>query len=97
LPPTIPGVNGQRVFGKEGNSVSHPADPLFRCLQKLMGDHAPGKSDVLTAADGLDRDEIERVRSTIDQMYSGGQFKRGNPWVSAQKQLDTARAMRSMS
>jgi hypothetical protein len=97
LPPTIPGVNGQRVFGRDDNPVSHPADPLFRTLQKLMGDNVPPKSEVMTYCDGLDRNEIERVRSMIDNMYHGGQFKRGNAWTSTKKQLDTSRAMRSMS
>ena len=97
LPPTIPGVNGQRVFGKEGSAATHPADGLFRTMQKLMGDRAPSKSEVTTYADGLDPDKIEQVRSQIDKMFRNGQNPRGNPWLSAQKQLNTARAMRTLS
>jgi uncharacterized protein len=97
LPPTIPGVNGQRVFGKEGNVASHPADPLFRTLQKLMGDKGPSLSEVKNHAEGLDRNEIGDVASQVSKMFQGGLYPRGNPWNTAKKQLDTARAMRSMS
>lgn len=97
LPPTIPGVNGQRVFGKESKSVSHPADPIFRLMQRLMGDNGPGKSEVMTACDGLDRDDIEQIRSRVNQMFQGNSNSRGNAWRTTQKLLLKARELRSMS
>ena len=97
LPPTIPGIFGQRIFGQENAAHTHPADGLFRTLQRLMGDNCPGKSEVLTEADGLDKDEIERVRQKIDQMFRNSLNGRSDPWRVAKKALADARALRSMS
>ncbi len=99
LPPTIPGVNGQRVFGNEKLSQpnAHPSDPIFRLLQSLLGDNAPRKNEVMIACDGLDGDDIEQVRSNVNRMFREGSSPRGNAWRATQKQLLKARELKSMS
>jgi hypothetical protein len=99
LPPTIPGINGQRVFGKEGavNANSHPADPIFRLLQRYMGDRVPPKAEVINECDGLDRDDIEDVRTSCELVFRGGSNPRTNHWQVTRKQLTTRRSMKAMS
>lgn len=99
LPPTIPGVNGQRVFGKKNASQpnTHPSDPIFRLLQSLLADNAPRKNEVMIACDGLDSDDIEQVRTNVNRMFREGNSPRGNVWRTTQKQLLKARELKSMS
>jgi hypothetical protein len=99
LPPTIPGINGQRVFGKEGvvNANATPADPIFRMLQRYMGDRVPPKAEVINECDGLDWDDIEEVRSGCEGVFRGGNNPRTNHWQVTRKQLNTRRSMKVMS
>lgn len=97
MPPTLPGIWGQRIFGAE-KRVSHPGDPLFRALQKLMGSKCPSKADVMRYCDGLYPEAIDETVRKLNQLYSGDAVRRGsNPWKFAQAQLDNARALWSRS
>ena len=99
LPPTIPGINGQRVFGKEGVTQGHAttADPIFRMLQRYMGDRVPPKADVINECDGLDWNDIEEVRSGCEGVFRGGTNPRTNHWQVTRKQLATRRSIKAMS
>jgi hypothetical protein len=100
LPPTIPGINGQRVFGKEGgvvNAHATPADPIFRMLKRYMGDRVPPKADVINECDGLDWEDIELVRAGCEGVFRGGNNPRTNHWQVTRKQLNTRRSMKAMS
>ena len=98
LPPTIAGAYGQRIYGREENRVTHPADGLCRTLRKIMGeDKCPPVSEIKTYADGLDRDKLDEIASLINRMYQGGQYAVGRAWETTKKQINTARAMRTMS
>jgi hypothetical protein len=97
MPPTLPGIWGQRIFGAE-KRVSHPADALFRALQRLMQTTCPPKAEVMTYTEGLDPEAIDNVVKNLNQLYANGAGKRGsNPWRFAQNQLDNARALWSRS
>ena len=97
LPPTIPGAFGQRIFGREDHQVTHPADSLCRTLRKIMKDKCPSSSEIKTYADGLDREKLYEIASMINKMYQGGQYPIGRAWETAKKQINTARALRTMS
>lgn len=97
LPPTIPGTVGQRIYGREENQVTHPADGLCRTLRKIMGDKCPPVSEIKTYADELDREKLDEIASLINRMYQGGQYAVGRAWETTKKQINTARAMRTMS
>ena len=100
LPPTIPGINGQRVFGKEGgviNANATPADPIFRMLQRYMGDRAPGKSEVINECEGLDRDDIEEARTNCELIFRNDGKPKTNHWQVTRKQLATRRSIKAMS
>lgn len=86
-PPSIPGIFGQRVFGGENGAAGDPVDALMALLAKHMGDNAPRKSDVQAYANGLDRDDIEMVRSKLHGVLSGNNGRRSNPWMMMQREL----------
>jgi len=92
-PPTIPGMVGQRIFNRERRT--HPADGLFRVLQKLMTTKAPSKAEVKTAADGLDGDAVDTISTKIERLYAGQTNGRGgNPWQTTKREIATARLLR---
>lgn len=91
-PPTIPGMVGQRIFNRERRT--HPADGLFRVLQRLMTTKAPPKAEVKTAADGLDVDTIDTICVKLERLYANSSNGRGNPWQTAKRELETARLLR---
>jgi hypothetical protein len=97
LPPTIPGVNGQRVFAGDKKKQGHPADPIYRMLQNYLGDNAPSKAEVLNECEGLDRDDIEYVRSRCEGVFRGNGNTRTDYWRVTRKQLATARSLKQMS
>jgi hypothetical protein len=97
LPPTIPGAFGQRIFGREDNQATHPADGLCRTLRKIMKDKCPPVSEIKTFADELDGGKLDEIASMINKMYQGGQYPIGRAWETAKKQINTARALRTMS
>jgi uncharacterized protein len=97
LPPTIPGVNGQRVFAGEKNVHGSPADPIFRMLQRYMGDNAPAKADVLNECDGLDREDIEDVRTRCEAVLRGNNNGRTNHWNVIRKALINKRSQKQLS
>ncbi|MDQ3029666.1 MAG: hypothetical protein M3R09_06465 [Actinomycetota bacterium] len=91
-PPTIPGMVGQRIFNQERRT--HPADGLFRVLQRLMTTKAPPKSEVLTAAAGADSDAIDALCRKLERLYTNQPNGRGNPWQIAKRELDIVRQLR---
>ena len=91
MPPTIRGIDGQRVFGNESSSArARPADSLHALLQMLMGDFAPSKADVNTHCDGIVEESLVEVTMKIRRDYSGGNH-RGSAWSQTQKLLNRAR------
>jgi len=97
MPPTLPGQYGQRIFGGQ-KRITHPADGLHVTLVKLMGTRAPAIAEVRTYAEGLDAEEIDTIVIKMGQLYSGDRLPRGaNPWVTAKRQIDTAREHRGHS
>ncbi|HEU0164887.1 MAG TPA: hypothetical protein VFQ54_07565, partial [Thermomicrobiales bacterium] len=97
MPPTLPGVFGQRIFGGE-KRITHPGDALFRTLQKLMGDRGPTVAEVRTAVDDIDADAVDVICTKIQQLYASRSMPRGaNPWRVAQNELESARALWSRS
>ncbi len=99
LPPTVPGIIGQRVFGKPGNARgnSQPADAIFRLMEKLMGDRGPTKAQVVEVCEGLDWDDIEDVRLTISRMFERETNARSNAWRATQRQLRNAQDRKRFS
>lgn len=97
LPPTIPGVNGQRVFGERKAAPGTVADPIFRMLQKYMGDHAPSKAEILVECEGLDLDDVEEVRKTCESVFRGHTNGRTDHWRATRKQLVNRRTQKQMS
>lgn len=91
LPPTIRGIDGQRVFG-EPNSIhkKRPDDALWSVLQGIPGTRAPSKAEVATACQGLSDDAIHATAQAVRRHYSGGNH-RGNPWERTQKLLNAKR------
>jgi hypothetical protein len=92
LPPTLPGVYGQRIFGSERRKVD-PADALHRTLSKLMGDRGPKLAEIRTFTDGLAPEGIESVRAKIGSLYGNGAYAKGDPWRTAKKELESVRAL----
>ncbi|MCO5226988.1 MAG: hypothetical protein M9934_01730 [Thermomicrobiales bacterium] len=86
-PPSIPGIFGQRVFGGEDGPAGDPVDGLMALLDKYMGDNAPRKGEVQAHADGLDREDIERVRSKLSNVLNGNTNRRSNPWEMMKREL----------
>ncbi len=93
-PPTLPGIYGQRVFGGEDGPAGDPVDSLMRLLEKHMPNGTPRKSEVQAHADGLDREEIESVRLSLNRVLAGNTNKRTNPWKMMQRELANKRDMR---
>ena len=91
LKPTLDGMIGQRIYN--GSHVGgHVGDGLWRTLCDLMGDRAPSKHDVRTAADGLSRDDITDIIRQLNAMYGGRPLEsRTNPWRPTQQLLMKAR------
>ena len=72
--------------------LSHPADGIFRVLQKLMGDRAPQKNEVRSYCDGIDPEVLTGIGFRIERAYAGGNGKTGSdPWRNAKQQVDKAR------
>lgn len=91
MPPTIRGIDGQRVFGKQiEQGFRKPEDPLFTVLGSVMGDHAPSRAEIATQCNGLDADLIDEVAQKIRRDYSGGNH-RGDAWRQAKKLLTSRR------
>lgn len=97
LPPTIPGVNGQRVFADRKASNGTVADPIFRMLQKYMGDNAPSKAEILVECEGLDLDDVEEVRTRCEGIFRGHTNNRTDHWRTIRKQLVNRRTQKQMS
>jgi len=97
LPPTIPGVNGQRVFGNEKVTQGGVSDPIFRMLRRYMGDNCPTKAEVLNECEGLDRDDIEYVRQQCEKVFRNSQNGKGNPWRVTRRELINRRSQKQMS
>src|SRR5690606_7840856 len=95
MPPTIPGVYGQRIF----NGATRHSDPcagLHSVLKKLMGNRAPTLEDVRAEASGASDEAIDGVRTQISRLYASGKQQLGqDPWKAAVRQLRTAAAQSS--
>ena len=94
LKPTIDGMVGQRIFnGRDGVPVGVDGDGLWRTLQELMGERAPRKHEVRTAADGLSREALSEITRQLNAMYgSGPRDARADPWRQGQKLIMQARS-----
>ena len=91
MPPTIRGIDGQRVFGSAlENGLRRPEDPLVRVIRAIMGDHAPPQAEIATQCEGVDPEAIDEVAQSIRREYSGGNH-RGNAWRQAVKYLNRRR------
>jgi hypothetical protein len=97
LPPTIPGVNGQRVFGDEKIAKGSVSDPIFRMLRRYMGDNCPTKAEVLNECEGLDADDIEDVRTRCEAVFRNSSNGRTNYWNVTRKQLINKRSQKQQS
>jgi hypothetical protein len=95
LKPTIDGMAGQRLYNAPSDGVvrGHPGDGLFKTLRDLMGDRAPMKHEVRTAAEGLDQSTVADVIRHLNGAYGGGRrHDRADPWRTAQRLIGTARS-----
>lgn len=73
MPPTVPGIVGQRVFNDEGALLSqHPGDVLAATLQRILGSRAASREELRELADGLDPEEVLRLAQKIDGMVKRG-------------------------
>lgn len=92
-PPTIAGINGQRVFGGE-NSLRDPLDGLMRLLRAHMGDNAPRRSEVQAEAEGIGEEELEELRQKVKNVLSSRNNPRSDPWRVVRNGLRTLRNRR---
>ena len=98
LPPTIPGMLGQRVFNGETGALpgAHAGDGLFATLQRLMGDRAPSKHEVRTATDELDPRAVEQIVYQVERAASTrGSNGRTDPWYMARQGISRLRMRES--
>ncbi|MDQ3044395.1 MAG: hypothetical protein M3R06_04480, partial [Chloroflexota bacterium] len=92
LPPTIPGVGGQKVFNQTNlKTVGHPADGLYRTIQRVMGNSAPSRHEVLTFCEGHDPRVLDELCPKLTQEW---ERKKGTSaetritiWMMAQNHL----------
>ncbi len=101
LPPTIPGMAGQRVFNdnsETGPGDSHNGDALFHLLQRIDRERAPSQTDVRTKTNGFPADVIERMCSSVEQKYrkiiEGSGSTRISAWMMAQREIEANEAHR---
>jgi len=90
LKPTVDGMMGQRIFNgaEAGVARGHDGDGLFKTLRALMGESAPTKHAVRSAADGLGSEALTRITAQLNGMYGNGPRDiRANPWGQAQKMM----------
>lgn len=95
LKPTIDGMKGQQIFNATNSiaPVGHAADGLWTTLRDLMGDSAPSKHAVRTAADGIRREDLDEIARQLNASYGRGpRNARSNPWHTCQGQLQKAKA-----
>lgn len=91
MPPTIRGIDGQRIFGSESSTARrHPVDALRNALLQAMGDFAPSRAEIATQCEGVPDEGIASVASMIRQTYGNGSH-RGNAWRQATKLLNQKR------
>jgi hypothetical protein len=95
MPPTIPGVYGQRIFNGSTRH-SDPCDGLHSVLKRLMGNRAPTIDSVRAEALGASPDAIDTVRNDISRLYASGKPQLGqDPWKVTVRQLRQAVAQAS--
>jgi uncharacterized protein len=91
MPPTIRGIDGQRIFGGESSTARrHPVDALRHALLQAMGDFAPPRAEVATQCEGVSDEGISSVAAAIRRTYGNGSH-RGNAWRQATKLLNQKR------
>lgn len=94
LKPTIDGMVGQRIFNgaEAGGMRGHVGDGLWRTLTDLMGERAPTKHEVRTAAEGLGPDSIVAIIRQLNAMYGAGpRNPRSDPWRQAREMVTKSR------
>ena len=88
LPPTVPGMIGQRIFN--GGAVAgngHVADGLIMTLRRHMA-KPPHPAEVRSAAEGLSRQDLEEICAKVDQAALASAGRNGsNPWSQARSLL----------
>jgi hypothetical protein len=101
LPPTIPGMAGQRVFNdnsETGPGDSHNGDALFLLLRRLDPGRTPSQAEVRTRTDGYPSAVIERICQSVEQkwrkMAESSGATRITAWRMAQSELDANEAHR---
>ncbi|HEV2107859.1 MAG TPA: hypothetical protein VGR16_06325 [Thermomicrobiales bacterium] len=86
LPPTVPGMTGQRIFNGGGifATSGHVADGLITFLRGRMGDKAPHPAEVRAHAEGLTRQDLEDICAKVRQAAAQSAQNNGsNPWSQA--------------
>lgn len=92
MPPTIRGIDGQRVFaGEESDARGNPTDLLHALLQTLMSDFGPSRAEVATHCAELSDEAIDRVLKKVRREYGGDSNHRGKAWRQTQKYLNVER------
>ena len=95
LPPTIPGMYGQRVFNPADHAHrpgSHAGDGLWKLCQRHMGGRAPAKHEVRTATEGFDPRDLDEIVHKVERaLLASGSNGRTNPWSMIQRSLLTLR------
>jgi hypothetical protein len=93
-PPTIPGMDGQRIFNDRaasGPGDTHPGDGLYALLRRLMGEGAPSKSVVRTETDGFPRAVLEGICASVEERWRSIEnttaARRITPWAIAKGQI----------
>lgn len=97
LKPTLDGMDAQRIFNSGNDAVprGHVGDGIWGTLRDLMGDRAPTKQQVRTAADGLSPAEAANIVRQLNGMYGGRPLEpRQDPWRKAQEQIAKVKAGR---
>ncbi|MBA3336264.1 MAG: ATP-binding protein, partial [Chloroflexia bacterium] len=92
LPPTIPGVAGQKVFNQTSvKTDGHPADGLYLTIKRVMGERAPSRHEVRTLCEGHDPRFLDDLCPKLSQEWEKKQGTsaetRVTIWMMAQSQL----------
>ncbi|MFM9107222.1 MAG: ATP-binding protein, partial [Chloroflexota bacterium] len=73
MPPTVPGIVGQRVYNDEGAILAqHPGDILSATLQRLLGSRALSREELREKADGLDSGQVLALARKIEDQARRG-------------------------
>ncbi|MGH2560872.1 MAG: hypothetical protein ACRDJH_17545 [Thermomicrobiales bacterium] len=96
LPPTVPGMAGQRIFNDVENRSSlgaEPAEAVVLFLKRLMGDGAPKRAEVLTECNGHGEEYLldlcRKVETEWARTVGTTKASRITPWIMIRSRLQT--------